>query len=210
MRMIIPFFTKSTVPALLAISLLALGSGCSKRVEDRPSVAQAGGGLAQLDTELGLPDATLGAPISSMSGLETVEEVGAWGTYRRPGDRKRYAKWPVQEIVYNFYKGNLYSIRMEISEPGAVKGILKHLYAQYGPETNTRRRRFETSNAALVVREWDGERSNLVFKYADNYAGGTLILVDAVQWKKLDEPRQTTNKVLQEAMSGSILNLDFD
>lgn len=196
------------MPVLLAAALI--GGACSKIKDDRPNVAQVGGGVAQLDAELGLPDARIGAPLSSFDGLETVEEVGAWGTYRRPADRSKYKRWPVEEIIYNFYQGRLYSIRIELLDVRSVRAILIDFYEQYGPEDHLQRKRFGDYDTTLVIREWDGEKVDLVYKYADDFSGGTIIWVDSTAWNQLNEGRQAVNAELREAMSGSMLNLDFD
>jgi len=195
-------------PLLIAATLL--GVGCSKIKNDRPNVAQLGGGVAQLDAELGLPNARIGTPLSEFEGLETVEELGAWSTYRRPSDRLKFKRWPVEEIIYNFYQDRLYSIRIELLDVRSVKGILVDFYEQYGPEDHLQRKRFGDYDTTLVIREWDGEKVDLVYKYADDFTGGTIIWVDSTAWNRLNEGRQAANEELRDAMSGSILNLDFD
>lgn len=194
----------------LALLLVFAVGGCSKIQDGRPQVAREGGGIPQLDAENGLPNAQLGTPLASFEGLTTEEELGAWGTYRRKQDRMRYQGRPVEEILYNFYKGKLYSIRMEIADTRTVKGLLVYLYEQYGPESHLQRRRYSDYETTLIIREWDGEKVDLVFKYADDFSGGTLIWVDSKTWNELNAGRQAANRELSDAMSGSILNLDFD
>jgi len=198
------------LPCLFASLLTFAVGGCSKIQDGRPQVAQEGGGIPQLDAENGLPNAQLGAPLASFEGLTTEEELGAWGTYRRKNDRMRYQGRPIEEILYNFYKGKLYSIRMEIADTRTVKGLLVHLYSQYGPESNLQRRRYSDYETTLIIREWDGQKVDLVFKYADDFSGGTLIWVDSKTWNELNAGRAAANRELNDAMSGSILNLDFD
>jgi len=201
-----------SIHLLLAIilPLLCLTAACTQVKDDRPNVAQTGGGIAQLDAERGLPDATIGAPLADFSGLVTVEELGKWGTYRRPSDRLRYQRWPVDQIIYHFYEGRLYSIRMELSDQRSVKGILTQFYRQYGPETTTQRRRFQGYETTQVIREWDGEKVDLTFSYASDFSGGSIVWVDSVLWNKLNAGRQASSAELRDALSGSMLNLDFD
>lgn len=167
------------------------------------------GSLADLDRDNGLPDAKLGTPLKAFQGLQKTEDVGRWLTCKRPSDVLRYGKYEVAGITYNFFKDRLYSISVDLSEKGSVKGVLKLLENQYGKDHSLDRRTYAQSNAVLEIREWAGTKAYCVYKNATDFDGGVLTFVDKPTWDLLQIPKKQQQAENRDKLKGSFLNGDF-
>ncbi len=167
------------------------------------------GSLADLDHDNGLPDAKLGTPINAFQGLQKTEDVGRWLTFKRPGDVLRYGKYGVEGITYNFFKDRLYSINVDLTGKGSVKGVLKLLEDQYGKDHSLDRRAYAQANALLEIREWAGTKVYCVYKSAADFDGGVLTFVDRPTWDLLQIPKKQQQAENREKLKGSFLDGSF-
>ena len=181
------------------------------------AVARAGA-LDDLDRENGLPDAKLGTPIEAFRGMEQTEETGRWTSYRRPTDKLAFGKVELSGITYNFFKGKLYSIFIDVEGKRNTKGILKLLEQTYGKDhtlaTQTfskpaKQLFFSDTTPQMEVREWTGKRVFLLFKNADNFVGGQITFLDKPTWDTLQIPKEERRKEIRKMLDGSFLNGDF-
>ena len=167
------------------------------------------GSLADLDRDNGLPDAKLGTPINAFQGLQKTEDVGRWQTFKRPGDVLRYGKYEVSGITYNFFKDRLYSINVDLSSKGSVRGVLKLLENTYGKDHSFESRNYAKSTEVLEIREWAATKVYCVYKSAADYDGGVLTFVDRPTWDLLQIPKKQQQAENRDMLKGSFLNGDF-
>lgn len=182
------------------------------------------GTTADLDRENGLPDLKLGTPAESIQGLELVEELGRWTTYRRASDKVFFGKYPVSSVTYNFFKGKLYSIFMDVEGKHNTRGVLKALEATYGPnhtlekhtvphgEPKSALEKFAVGaagDATWESREWAGSRVYLLYKNAGDFVGGQITLLDKPTWDKLQIPKQEQAVEQRKRLEGSYTKGDF-
>jgi hypothetical protein len=170
--------------------------------------AQAGS-LDDLDRDNGLPDAKLGTPVQAFQGLEQTEDTGRWATYRRPSDKLRFGNFELGGITYNFFKGKLYSIFIDVEGRRNTKGILKMLEQNYGKDHTFESKSFPKNTSQMEVREWTGKRVYLLYKNADNFTGGQLTLLDKPTWDLLQVPKEERRKEIRKMLDGSFINGDF-
>ncbi len=167
------------------------------------------GSLADLDRDNGLPDAKLGTPLSAFQGLRKTEDVGRWLTFKRPGDVLRYGKFEVAGITYNFFKDRLYSINIDLTDKGSVKGVIKLLENQYGKDHSRDERTYTHSTAVMEIREWAATRVYCVYKSAADYDGAVLTFLDKPTWDLLQIPKKQQQTENREKLKGSYLNGDL-
>ena len=96
------------------------------------------GSVDDLDREYGLPEAKIGAPVGAFSGLKLVEDSGRWLTYVPTAEKLKYAGFPVTGMKFNFFKGKLYSINVEVEGRRETRGILKYLEKAFGARPHAR------------------------------------------------------------------------
>ena len=200
---------RSLFAALLAVFLSAF------------HVAHAAGSLDDLDRDNGLPDAKLGTPVEAFQGLEQTEEAGRWTTYRRPSDKLTFGKFELAGITYNFFKGKLYSIFIDVEGKRNTKGILKLLEATYGKDHSMTTQTFSAPKTSglqiftpatppqMEVREWTGKRVFLLYKNAENFVGGQITFLDRPTWDLQQVPKEERRKEIRKMLDGSFLNGDF-
>lgn len=164
---------------------------------------------ADLDRENGLPDAKLGTPIEAFKGMEPVEELGRWVSYRRPSDRLTYGKFELNSITYNFFKGKLFSIFLGVEGKRNTRGILKLLEQTYGPDHTLEKQAFKGVEVTMETREWTGSRVYLLYKNGNNFEGGQITLLDRPTWNLLQVPKQEQAAEVRKMMSGSYIGGDF-
>ncbi len=167
------------------------------------------GSIDDLDRENGLPMAKLGTPVEAFQGLEQTEEAGRWITYRRPADRMTFGKFEIGGISYNFFKGKLYSIFIDVEGKRNTKGILKLLEETYGKDHTFESRVMPKTDAQLEVREWTGKKVFLLYKNSDNFTGGQITFLDRQTWDLLQIPKEERRKEIRKMLDGSFLNGDF-
>ncbi len=183
-------------------------------------IAARAGSLDDLDRDNGLPDAKLGTPVEAFGGMEQTEEAGRWTTYRRPSDKLTFGKFELSGITYNFFKGKLYSIFLDIEGKRNTKGILKLLEENYGKDHSMATQsftapkapvRFFSSSASpqMEVREWTGKRVYLLYKNADDFVGGQITFLDRPTWDFLQVPKEERRKEIRKMLDGSFINGDF-
>ncbi|MBV9659367.1 MAG: hypothetical protein JO295_14800 [Verrucomicrobia bacterium] len=167
------------------------------------------GSVEDLDRDNGLPDAKLGTPVEAFQGLEQTEETGRWTTYRRPADKLKFGKFEVSSISYNFFKGKLYSIFIDVEGRRNTRGILKLLEENYGKNYTLASRQIPKSEDQLQTREWSGRRVYLLYKNADSFVGGRLTFLDKPTWDLLQVPKEERRKEIRKMLEGSYTNGDF-
>lgn len=167
------------------------------------------GSVADLDRVNGLPDAKLGATVESFHGLTLVEDTGRWLTYQPAGEKFSYAGFEVVRIKYNFFKGRLYSINVDIDGRRSTRGILKSLEADFGTTHSLEKRRLPGAGTELEVREWTGQKAYLLYKSAANGDGAQITFLDRPTWDRLQIPREERKQRYRDMMSGSFSNGDF-
>ena len=167
------------------------------------------GNTADLDRDDGLPDARLGAPLSSFQGLKKTEDTGRWLTFTRPTDRLSYAGFPLQSITYNFFKEKLYSIFIEVVDKRNVKGLLKALEQQYGKQHSYELHNYSKSSLQVEIREWAGAKAYCVYKNGSDMRGGVLTFLDKPAWDELQIPKRQQEAESRDMLKGSYLNGDF-
>ena len=172
--------------------------------------APGAGTVADLDRDNGLPDAQLGAPLSSFQGLVKTEDVGRWLTFKRPTDKLRYGRYELTGITYNFFKDRLYSINLDVKGKGNVKGIVSFLEHNYGKDHTQDSLPFAKINDYMVVREWSGSRVYCVMKNDSDQDGGVLTLLDKPTWDLLQGPKKEKIKANQQLLQGSFVNGDLE
>ena len=171
--------------------------------------AGAEGTLDDLDRDNGLPDAQLGAPLRSFQGMRKIEDTGRFLTFVRPADKKVFAGAEVQGITYNFFKEELYSIDIDVSEPSNVKRILRYLEAHYGGDRTKETRTYSKSSAELDIREWTGRKAYCLYKSGSDLKGAVLVFVNRPKWDELEVPRHEREKQSREMLKGSFINGDL-
>ena len=191
--------------ACLGLLLLAAGGWL---VAAAP--ARAEGSVAQLDRDNGLPTAQLGAPLSSFQGLEKTEDLGRFQTYRRPSDKRRYDRYEVSSISYNFFKDRLYSVVLKVEGKGNVRGINKLLERTYGKDHTNDTLPIAKTTLTVEVREWAGSKAYCVMKYGSDDDGGELRLIDRATWDLLEAPRREKLQANKQMLQGNFLNGDLD
>jgi hypothetical protein len=173
------------------------------------ALAQAGT-TGAADAEYGFNGVTLGIPISALKEVEMVEDTGRWLTYKDKRIKIPYRGFVVDEILYNFFWGKLYSIHVEVRDKRNVRGILKVLEQTYGPPTTQESKVYAAADATVETREWAGKRVYLLYKSATNGRGAQIVVVDRPIWDKLKVPRDQAAKQNRDWMKGSFANGDFD
>lgn len=167
------------------------------------------GSVANLDRANGLPEAKLGAAVESFHGLTLVEDTGRWLTYQPAGDKFSYAGFEVVRIKYNFFKGRLYSINVDIDGKRATRGILKSLEADFGSTHSLEKHRLAGADTDLEVREWTGQKAYLLYKSAANGSGAQITFLDKPTWDRLQIPREERKQRYRDMLGGSFSNGDF-
>ena len=164
------------------------------------------GSVAELDSENGLPDAQIGAPLASFHGLEKTEDVGRWLTFKRPSDSLRFGRFTVTGITYNFFKERLYSINLDLQGKNNIKGIIKLLEQEYGKDHTMDLLPYEKVSAMMEVREWAGAKVYCVLKNGADQEGGVLTLLDKPTWDALQVPRKEKLNAAKQLLGGSFLD----
>lgn len=167
------------------------------------------GSVQDLDQHNGLPDAQLGASVSSFRNLQQTEDTGRWTSYRRPTDRLTFGPYDLSSITYNFFKGKLYSIFLETDGKRNVKGVLNTLERMYGKDHTFQRQEVPKINVALETREWTGTKVYLLYKNGDDYRGGQITILDKPTWDALQKPKLERTAELRKMLEGSFTNGDF-
>ena len=173
------------------------------------AVAAPVGTTADLDRDNGLPDARLGAPLSSFQGLQKTEDTGRWLSFKRPSDKLEYARYAVKSITYNFFKERLYSIFLKVEDKRNVKGLIKALEQQYGKEHSYELHTYPKTAAELEIREWAGTKAYCVYKNGSDFHGGVLTFLDKPTWDQLQVPKRQQEAQSRDMLKGSYLNGDF-
>ena len=167
------------------------------------------GSVDDLDRANGLPGAKLGATLDSFRGLTLVEDTGRWLTYKPPGEKFSYAGFEVTRIRYNFFKGRLYSINVDIDGKRSTRGILKSLETDFGTAHSLEKHRLPGADTDLEVREWTGRKDYLLYKSAANDAGAQITFLDKPTWDQLQIPREQRKQQYRQMLDGSFSNGDF-
>ncbi len=189
--------TRPLLPACLAFALLLLSA---------PARA---GSVADLDRQNGLPDAQIGAPVSAFQGLQQIEDTGRWTSYKRASDKLTFNRFDLASITYNFFKGKLYSIFLEVEGKQNVKGVLRALEQLYGRDHTLEKRPVPPTNLSMEIREWTGQKVYLLYKNGDNFVGGQITYLDRPTWDSLQVPKQERAAELRKMLQGSFTNGDF-
>lgn len=197
----------------LSAAFFAFG-GCawnkSSITEARSPSAIPAGQVAPVDQVDVFDSGKLGAPLSAFSGMTLVEKIGAWETFTRPSDVLKFQGAKLNGISYHFFEKKLYSVHVEVMEKANVQKLVKWSEKAYGSGFRVDVRSFGPKLNRLVIREWSGSRVDFVFKFAENYEGGTMIYVDHKMWEALDKPRRDKVAGTARAFEGSWTDLDFD
>ena len=172
-------------------------------------VAARAGSVADLDRQNGLPDAQIGTPVTAFKGLQQTEDTGRWSTYKRPSDRLTFGQFELTGITYNFFKGKLYSIFLEVEGKRNVKGLIRALEALYGREHSLEKRPLPPTPIVMETREWTGQKLYLLYKNSDNFSGGQITYLDRPVWDSLQVPKQERAAELRKLLQGSFTNGDF-
>lgn len=167
------------------------------------------GSVADLDRVNGLPEAKLGAHVDSFRGLALVEDTGRWLTYQPPGSKFSYAGFEVTRVKYNFFKGRLYSINVDVDGKRSTRGILKALEADFGTTHSLEKHRLPGADTDLEVREWTGQKAYLLYKSAANGEGAQMTFLDRPTWDQLQVPREERKQQYRDMLGGSFSNGDF-
>lgn len=167
------------------------------------------GSVADLDRASGLPEAKVGAAVESFHGLALVEDTGRWLTYKPPGEKFSYAGFEVTRIKYNFFKGRLFSINVDVDGKRSTRGILKSLEADFGATHSLEKRRLPGADTDLEVREWTGQKMYLLYKSASNGDGAQITFLDKPTWDELQVPREERRQHFRDMLGGSFSNGDF-
>jgi hypothetical protein len=173
------------------------------------AVAAWAGSVGDLDRENGLPNAKLGAPIAAFRSMDKIEEAGRWETYKQPGEKLKYQGFEVVAIKYNFLKGKLYSINVEIDGRRSVQGILKALERDFGTTHTLEKHHPADADTELEIREWTGSKVYLLYKSAGNGRGAEITFLDRPTWDQLQIPREQRAATFRRMMDGSFINGDF-
>ncbi len=171
--------------------------------------AHADGSVADLDRDNGLPDAQLGAPVKSFQGLKNTEDTGRFQTYVRSTDKLQLEGVEVAGITYNFFKGELYSIDVDVQGAGNVRKMLKILEKKYGADHTTETRTYPKTSAQLEIREWASKRAYCLYKSASDDKGAVLVFVNRPKWDELEVPRRERENQARDRLKGSFMNGDF-
>lgn len=197
----------------LSAAISALG-GCAWNkpaiTESRSPAALPAGQVAPVDLVDVFETANLGGPLSAFSGMTLVEKIGAWETFTRPSDVLKFQSARLNGISYHFFEKKLYSVHVEVMEKANVQKLVKWSEKTYGSGFRVDVRNFGPKLNRLIIREWSGSRVDFVFKFAENYEGGTMIYVDHKMWEAMDKPRRDKIAGMKRAFEGSWTDLDFD
>jgi hypothetical protein len=167
------------------------------------------GSVADLDADAGLPDAHIGAPVTSFTGLRRTEDTGRWQTYDRPGDKLNFLGVELKSITYNFFKDRLYSIDLELAGRRNVGRMLKVLEQRYGKTHSFETRTYPHTTAQMEIREWTGTKCYCEYKSAADGVGAELVLLDKPTWDLLQVPKEERAAQSRELLKGSYTNGDF-
>ena len=165
--------------------------------------------VADVDGDNGLPNAQLGAPLASFTGLRKTEDTGRWLTFDRPADKLDFLGIRLKGITYNFFKERLYTIDLELEGRGDVRGMLKALERRYGKNHSLETKTYKNTNAQLEVREWAGTKVYCLYKSAADSVGAELVFVDRPTWDALQIPREERAAQSRDMLKGSYTNGDF-
>lgn len=171
--------------------------------------AWAAGTLADLDTDNGLPDAQLGAPLRTFQGLSKTEDTGRFQTFTRPTDKRKIDGVEITGVTYNFFKEELYSIDIDVRGVGNVRKMLKVLESKYGTDHTMETRTYPKTSAELEIREWASKRAYCLYKKASDDRGAVLIFVNRPKWDELEVPRRQREDQARDKLKGSFTNGDF-
>ena len=185
-----------TLPLLLLLLLLAA-----------PGLRA--GSVADLDQQNGLPDAQIGTPVTAFKGLQLTEDTGRWTSYRRPADRMLFDRFELSSITYNFFKGKLYSIFLDVEGKQNVRGVLAALQNLYGRSQTYQKQPLALTRLSMETREWTGQKIYLLFKNSDDLKGGQITYLDRPTWDALQVPKQQRTAELRKMLEGSFTNGDF-
>lgn len=168
------------------------------------------GTTAAIDVEYGFNGVPLGIPISALKEAEMIEDTGRWLTYKDKRPKIQYAGFELNEILYNFFWGKLYSMHIEVRDKRNVRGILKLLEQKYGPSNTVETHYVSAADTKVETREWAGKKAYVLYKSATNGMGAQIVVVDRPIWDKLQVPRAQAAKQNLDWMKGSFANGDFD
>jgi hypothetical protein len=167
------------------------------------------GSIADLDRENGVADAKLGAPVEAFKNLEKVEDAGRWLTFKHPGENLVYKGFEVTGIKYNFFKGKLYSINVDVDGKRSTRGILKALEGAFGKDYTLQKSKPADADTEVETREWTGAKVYLLYKSAANGRGGQVTVLDRPVWDKMQEPREQRAAGYRKLMEGSFIGGDI-
>ena len=171
--------------------------------------ASRAGSVADLDADDGLPDAHIGEPLTSFTGLRKTEDTGRWLTFDRPADKLEFLGVKLKGITYNFFKERLYSIDLELNGSHSVHAMLKVLEQRYGKTHSLETRTYRGTNAQMEVREWEGAKIYCEYKSAVDGTGAEMVLLDKPTWDMLQVPKEERAAQSREMLKGSYTNGDF-
>ena len=174
-----------------------------------PLAAARAGSVEDLDRMNGLPEAKLGVSVAAFKDVKLVEDVGRWVTYQPTAEKLSYAGFEVAGVKYNFFKGKLYSINVNVDGRRSTLGILKTLERDFGTTHSLERHHVADSDTDLMIREWTGSKVYLLYKSAENGRGAEMILLDKPTWDLLQVPREQRAAESRALMGGSFINGDF-
>lgn len=173
------------------------------------AVCARAGSVADVDADDGLPDAKLTAPLSAFTGLTKTDDAGRWLSYTRASDKLDFNGVPLKGITYNFFKGLLYSIDLDVEGKRNVGRMLKALETRYGRQHTLDIKHYPNTEAEVEVREWAGVKAYCDFKSAGDRSGGQVVFVDRPTWDMLQKPKEEQAAQARTLLKGSFTNGDF-
>jgi hypothetical protein len=173
------------------------------------AVCARAGSVADLDADNGLPNAKLTAPLTSFTGLTKTDDAGRWLSFTRSSDKLDFNGVPLKGITYNFFKGLLYSIDLDVEGKRNVGRMLKTLEERYGRQHTLDTKNYRNTEAVVEVREWAGTKAYCDFKSAGDRSGGQVVFVDKPTWDLLQKPKEEQAAQARMLLKGSFTNGDF-
>ncbi|WP_028579274.1 hypothetical protein [Desulfogranum japonicum] len=140
------------------------------------------------DIEKGISEYSWGDSASKHSGLSKLGAKGEVSYYSNPGETYTIGDVTIDNVVYGFYKDQLFGIYLNIDSIDIYDTLLNHMKSQYGLPA------YKTTASKLVTYKW--EQQNVTIKLKMNTTTEKMKLafyfqpfsskVNVNQWEELD------------------------
>jgi hypothetical protein len=132
-----------------------------------------------VDKDNGLPNAQLGAPLSSFKNMKLEKEYPNFKVYKRTSDKLIVGDVNVSEISYRFANDTLFAIGIIVKDMQAAQKLRQYGKSHYGPgEDGTR----------LNSCSWRGKKAQAMYMEDPQKSDATLSIGSKLYGPKL--PKQ--------------------